>query len=329
MTAAARRRFLRQAALATAAPWPLAALAAPQFAQGRLIVGFPAGDPVDIACRSFGERMRDSYATTLIVDNRAGAGGRIGVQEMRNAATDGSAMLLTPASMLALYPHVYKTLPYDPFKDLMPVSRAATFTFCLSVGPMVPATVTDLGGFLAWCRDHPSQANFASPGTGASPHFLGSLLARAAKVELNHVPYKGGSPAVSDMVAGQVASAVTSPAAVLPHVKSGRARMLAVTSPTRWSLVPDVPTMTEAGFPQVTATEWFGFFMRGGAPAAAANRASEAIRAAAAAIEQNGVLAQFAMQAHGSTPAELGELLARDHAHWQSVVKSFGFTPQD
>lgn len=328
MTVVSRRRLLIGAAASTL-PLPSLVSAAPLFNQARVVVGFPAGDPSDVACRQFTERMRDSVATSLIVDNRAGAGGRLGVQEMRNAQPDGSTLLFTPASMLALYPHVFKTLPYDPLKDLKPVSRATTFTFCISVGPMVPASVTTLAGFLDWCRANPKQANFASPATGAAPHFVGSLLARAAKVELAHVPYKGGAPAVNDMIGGQIASAVTTPAAVLPHVKSGRARILAVTSPTRWPLVPDVPTMTESGFAQVTLTEWFGFFMRADAPDAAAERVSEAVRAAARSIAEAGTLASFAMVAEGSTPAELGKLLADDHARWQRVVSSLGFTPQD
>jgi tripartite-type tricarboxylate transporter receptor subunit TctC len=329
MTRLHRRNFLRLATAASTLPLSLQAWSQALFPQARIVIGFPAGDPADTAGRNFADRMRQSYAPTIIVDNRAGAGGRLGVQEMRNTATDGAAMLLTPASMLSLYPHIYKSLPYDPLKDLVPVSRATTFTFSLTVGPMVPETVKTLAQFFDWCRLNPTQANYASPGAGSSPHFLGATLARVSGVPINHVPYRGGSLAMNDVIGGQIAAAVTTPAAALPHVKSGRARIIAVTSPTRWSLLPEVQTMTEAGFPEVTATEWFGFFMRAGVPAATVDRVSAAIQSAATEIEASGTLATFAMEAKGSTSAELGDLLARDHAHWQEVVKRIGFTPQD
>lgn len=324
-----RRNFLQFGATASALTLSRSSWALAQFPQAHIVIGFPGGDPSDAVCRLFAERMKDNYASTIVVDNRPGAGGRLGVQEMIKMPRDGATMLFSVSSILSLYPHTYKSLPYDSFKDLVPVSRAATFPYSLTVGPMVPESVKTLAQFLAWCKTHPQQASYGSAGEGTSPHFMGAILARVSGVPMTHIPYRGAALAMTDVIGGQLAAACTSPAAALPHVQSGRARILAVTSPERWSMVPNVPTMSEEGFPQVTATEWFGFFMRAGTPADTVARASEAVQRAAKAPDVISGLAPLAMEARGNSSAELAAMLRRDHTHWAEVVKDAGFKAQD
>ena len=211
----------------------------------------------------------------------------------------------------------------------MPVSRGVTVTFALVVGPLVPASVKDLPQFLAWCRANPGKANFGSPGEGSSPHFLGATLARSSDTPLNHVPYKGTSAAMTDVVGGQIPAVMVSPGNATPFVKTGQLRILAVTSPRRWDLLPDVPTMAELGFPKVTNVEQFSFFMRSGTDPELVERASLAIRAAAALPEVIKALAELDMKAEGSRPQELAQTLRADFERWGEIVKTVGFTPQE
>lgn len=297
--------------------------------QARVVLGFPAGSGGDAACRVFADRMKGNYASNLIVENKPGAGGRLGVEFVKAAPADGATLLLTPISVLALFPHIYKSLSYDPFKDLVPVSRAVTVTFSLAVGPAVPATVKDLPQFLAWCRANPGKANFGSPGEGSSPHFLGATLARLTNVPLNHVPYKGTSAAMTDVVGGQIAAVVVSPGNAAPYVKTGKLRILAVTSPQRWELMPNIPTMAELGFAEVSNVEQFAFFMRSGTPLDLVERASISIRSVAAIPEVVKQLSSMDMKAEGSSPQELAQALRADFKRWGEVVAAVGFTQQE
>ena len=323
-----RRQVLALGALGVLAGMPTARAQA-MLRQARIVLGFPAGSGGDVACRVFAEKMKGSYAANVIVENKPGAAGRIGLDQVRLAPADGSSLLLTPTSVLTLYPHIYKTLSYDPFKDLLPVSRGVTVTFSLAVGPMVPASVKDLAQFLEWCRANPAKANFGSPGEGSSPHFLGATLARASGAPFNHVPYKGTSAAMNDVVSGQIAAVMVSPGNATPFVKTGQLRILAVTSPRRWDLLPEVPTMAELGFPKVTNVEQFAFFMRSGTDPELVERASTAIRTAAALPEVVKTLGDLDMKAEGSAPQELAATLRADFERWKEVVKTVGFTPQD
>lgn len=297
--------------------------------QARIVLGFPAGSGGDLACRVFAERMKGSYADNVIVENKPGAAGRIGVEQIKAAPADGSSLLLTPTSVLTLYPHIYKTLSYDPFKDLVPVSRGVTVTFSLAIGPLVPTDIKTLPQFFAWCRANPTLANFGSPGEGSSPHFLGITLAKAASIPLRHIPYKGTSAAMIDVVGGQVAAVIVSPGNATPHVKTGQLRILAVTSPRRWELLPDIPTMAELGYPRVTNVETFSFFLRNGTPADIVERASASIRAAAATPSVIKTLGDLDMRAESSRPQELAQVLRADYERWGDIVKSVGFTPQE
>lgn len=324
-----RRQLVALGAFGSMASASLSAFSKAPLRQARIVLGFPAGSGGDLACRVFAERMNGNYADNVIVENKPGAAGRLGVEQIRAAPADGSSLLLTPTSVLTLYPHIYKNLRYDPFKDLVPVSRGVTVTFSLVIGPQVPADVKTLPQFFTWCRANPVLANFGSPGEGSSPHFLGITLAKAANVPLKHIPYKGTSSAMTDVVGGQVAAVMVSPGNATPYVKAGKLRILAVTSPRRWALLPEIPTMAELGYPSVTNVETFSFFMRSGTPAELIDLAGASIRAASAMPVVIKTLSDLDMKAEGSSQQELAQSLRADYERWGDIVKNVGFAPQE
>lgn len=213
-----RRRFIAATAAAGVS------VARPRRAQSqaagkltRMIVGFPPGGSSDVVARLIIDQMK-GYASTIIVDNRPGAGGRIALEVAKASAADGSVVVLSPASMIVLYPHLYKPLGYDPVQDFIAVTTVCAFPFVLSVGPMVPREVKTLADFIGWCKANPKLASYGTSGAGSMLHFAGMMLARAANFEFTHVPYKGASPALQDLLSGQVASTVGVLGIALPHI---------------------------------------------------------------------------------------------------------------
>ena len=226
----------------------------------RLIVPWPPGGSTDSAARLLAEQMLGKYAPAIVIDNKPGAGGRLGLDVAKAAEADGSVFVLSPASPFVMYPHVYKKLSYDPFVDLVPVTRVCKFSFALSVGPMVPASVKTVADFLQWCRANPKDALYGIAAAGSGTHFAGVMLSRASGVTLTSVPYKGGAPAVQDLMGGQVAATLNVLGEVLPFVGSGKLRILATTGEARSRLTPDVPAVAET-FPGYVAAEWSGVFV--------------------------------------------------------------------
>jgi tripartite-type tricarboxylate transporter receptor subunit TctC len=322
-----RRRLLRGAGGAAL----LAALGGRASAQTlevvKIVTGFPPGGTSDTLCRRVAEGLRNgAFTKTALVENKAGAGGQIAVQSMKGAPTDGSMLLQTPASMLMIYPHIYKKLAYDAFADVTAVTMACTFDFALAVGPAVPASVKTVPEFLAWCKANPGSANFGSPAAGSVPHFIGVLLGQSAGVELKHVAYRGSAPAVQDLVAGQV-QAVSSPVGeFLQQANAGKIRMLGVSGAQRSRFAPNVPTYVEQGLKDMAFSEWFGFFAPGGTPKPVVDRANQALRAALAQKDVVDGLAVMGLEAASSTPEELAQRLKADHDKWGPIVKKIGFT---
>jgi len=319
---AIQRRHLMWAtgAAALAALAPLAARA--QTVENlRILAGFPPGGTTDAVSRQVGNRLRGSFARNVVVENRAGAGGRIAVEELRRSAADGTTMLTTPSSVITLHPHIYRALPYGP-GDLTPVAMAVRFEHAFGVGPAVPAAVRDLRGFLDWARANPALANFGSPSAGSAPHFIGALLARESGVDLRHVPFRGSAPGIQDLLGGQI-QAFSSPLGdFLAHLREGRLRLLATSGPTRSRFAPDVPTYVEQGFAGISITEWFGFFMPNGTPVATINAAAQAVRQALGHGEVVDGLAQMGLAAAPSTPAELAAIVRNDFERWGRVIRN-------
>ncbi|HEY5291592.1 MAG TPA: Bug family tripartite tricarboxylate transporter substrate binding protein [Burkholderiales bacterium] len=328
MGSISRRRFVGAAASAA-----LGSLVSPRLLQAqtlmdtvRIVTGFPPGGTSDTICRRVAERLRGNYAKATFVENRTGAAGQIAIEAMKNAPADGSTILQTPASMLMIYPYIYKKLPYDPFVDVVPVSLGATFVFGFAIGPAVPDSVRSVGDFLAWCKANPKLANFGTPAAGSVPHFLGALLEKASGVELRHVGYRGTQPAIIDLIGGQI-SAVCGPVGEFTqHVRAGKIRLLATSGTERTRFAPDTATFVEQGFPSVASDEWFGFFMPGKSQPAAVQRANAALRAALAAPDVIEGLAVMGLESKSSTPEELARLLRADHDRWGPIVKSIGFS---
>ncbi|MBX3602572.1 MAG: Bug family tripartite tricarboxylate transporter substrate binding protein [Rubrivivax sp.] len=292
----------------------------------RILAGFAPGGTVDVTARRVADKLRDVFAKSVVVENRTGAGGQIALSALKTSAPDGLTLLVTPMSMLGIYPHTYKKLPYDPVADFQPVSQAVRFDFGFAVGPMVPASVKTLGEFAAWCKANPGNANFGSPAAGSVPHFVAELFSRAAGLDLRHVPYRGTQPAIADLIGGQIASVSGPVGEFLQHLPGGKVRLLATSGATRSRFAPGVATYAEQGFKDIVFDEWFGFFMPAKVPAEALNRAAAAIRAALAAPDVIEGLAQMGLEARPSTPAELAALLKRDSERWAPLIKTIGFS---
>jgi tripartite-type tricarboxylate transporter receptor subunit TctC len=324
-----RRRDILQATGASAL---LAAIGRDAFAQAqienlKIITGFAAGGTSDTTCRRVGQALTGSYARSVVVENRTGAGGQIAIQAIKGSAPDGTTLLQSPTSMFTIYPHIYRKLPYDPVADVTPVSLACVFDFGFAVGPMVPASVRNMAEFIAWAKANPNQANFGSPAAGSTPHFVGALVGLKGGFDFKHAAFRGTQPAMLDLLGGQGVAAVSGPIGDLTqHLASGKVRILAVSGAQRSRFAPNVPTYTEQGMPELQHSEWFGFFLPPKAPAELVTRMNSALRTALATKDVVDGLATFGLEAMSTTPQEFSALLARDTTKWAPIVKQIGFT---
>jgi tripartite-type tricarboxylate transporter receptor subunit TctC len=301
-----------------------------RLTQSKVTTGFPAGDMIDTIARAYAERLKGSIADVVIVDNKPGAGGRIGVMTMKALPADGANLLFTPSPMIVLYPHVFKSLAYDPLKDVTPVARTAVACYALSVGPAVPASVQTLAQFLNWCKDNPKMASYGTSGAGTSLHLTGANLARVSGVPLTMIPYRGGSLAVNDLIAGQVPAVMSTVASAIEFVNAGKARFLAVSSAQRWPGLPDVPTFAESGFPQLTGVDWFGVFLPANAPRELVQSVAASVDRASKSPELATQLGKLGIQMMPSrSPEEFAEQIKTEYAKWGELVKAIGFNPQD
>jgi tripartite-type tricarboxylate transporter receptor subunit TctC len=323
-----RRHILANAAAAALAGVGFIRNAAAQVVQKatRIVVGFPAGGTTDVLARVLAEKLRGVYAPTVIVDNKPGAAGRLALMNVGSYEADGSVAIVAPCSLLFIYPHVYKKLGYDAVRDYTPVSAIARGDFALSVGPMVPESVKTLPDLVAWLKANPKQAFFASPAAGATPHFVGVMFAQAAGVELTHTSYRGDAPGVQDLLGGQIACSVNNIGVILPHLKSGRARILATSGTRRSRFTPNVPTFIEAGYKDLEAQEYFGVFV----PSKVSPQIVEGLAKAVEELEKQPDVVQkineFSFEPVALKPAEFAALMNEERQRWAGVVKASGFT---
>jgi tripartite-type tricarboxylate transporter receptor subunit TctC len=319
-----QRRHLVAAAVCT----PAAMLVRAQPIETlRILTGFPPGGTVDVVARRVADKVRGGLAKAVVVENRPGAGGRLAVDELRRSANDGSSLLITPAAMITLYPHLYSKLSYG-LEDVTAVCGVTSVVFGLAVGPGVPDAVKTLKDFLAWAKANPTKASYGSPGAGSPPHFVGALLAKESDLDLSHIPYRGTVPGVQDLLGGQVASFSGPIGDFLPHVKTGKLRVLATSGPKRSRFLPEVPTYTELGLKALEQVEWYGFFMPGKAAPEVVQRSAAAIRAVLSTPEAAEALGQFGLEVALTSPAELAKAVKDEHQAWAPVVKRIGFTPE-
>ena len=325
-----RREFVKAlgGAAALGALYPLGALAQ-AVQQAKIYYGFPAGSAGDSVARRVAEKLGDTPYSKInaVVENKPGAGGRIALDTLKTSPADGSVLCLAQASALSTYPHIYTKLSYG-LADFAPISIGAVMTHGLAVGPMVPASVKTLKDYVAWAKANPGQASYGSPGAGSTPHFLGALLGLNSGTDLRHVPYRGSLPAINDVVGGQIASSMTPVGDCLPFAKAGKLRVLASSGTQRPAYLPDVPTFTEQGFPEIVADEWFGFFAPAKTPANVIAAASSAIQAALKDKTVAEGLLSVGLVAHGSSPEDMKKSLQSEYERWGPLVKKIGFTAE-
>jgi tripartite-type tricarboxylate transporter receptor subunit TctC len=319
-----RRRFLGAAALGLLGSAVSLPVRAQALDTAKIIVGFPPGGTTDVMARKIADKLRSGYARVVIVENRPGAGGQLGVVALKDAPPDGATLLLTPSSMLTIYPNTYRTLQYK-LEDVAPVSLAMYTHHVLSVGPSVPENVKNLKDFFAWTKANPDKAVYGSPGAGSMPHLIGVLVAKASGADLRHVAYRGSAPGIQDLLGGQIASFLGPVGDVLAHSKAGKVRVLGSSGKERDTFLPAVPTMAEQGI-AMGLREWYAFFMPARTGADTVQRAAAALEQA---IRQSDVVEfgkQFGLEVQASTPRVLGDLLTADAAEWGGLVKQTGFT---
>ncbi|MBC7941662.1 MAG: twin-arginine translocation pathway signal protein [Chitinophagaceae bacterium] len=326
-----QRRLLLQTGLGATLMASLGARAqALPFDQPKFLYGFPAGSAGDIAARRVAERLGGTpYArNAAVVENKPGAGGRIALDSLKASPADGSVLALSPFSCLSIYPHVYTKLTYDAARDFIPVAIAAVMHHGLAVGPVVPAGVKDVAGFLAWAKANPARANYGSPAAGSTPHFLGALLGLNNGVELKHVPYRGSVPGVTDVIGGQIASMFTPAGDFLVNHRAGKLRLLATSGKTRLPFASDVQTFAEQGFADLTVEEWFGFYAPARTPAATVAAANAAINTALKDKALIDGLAIVGLLAQGSSAEEMARSQRAELERWGPLVKKVGFTAE-
>ena len=292
----------------------------------RIVSPFAPGGGVDFTARIVGQKITEALGQPVIVDNRAGAGGVIGTEAVAKAAPDGYTLLLGSAGPMTILPGLSTKLPYDPLKDFAPITLVTSMPFVLVVHPSLPVkSVQDL---LALARARPGQLNFASPGNGTTTHLAAELLKTLANVNLVHVPYKGVAPAVTDLLAGQVQFMSGDLSTVMPQVRAGKLRALAVTSAKRSTQVPDLPTIAEAGVPGYDASGWFGVLAPAATPIEIVTRLNTTIVKGISTPESREKLAALGGEVVGNTPAEYAAFLREDLAKWSKLIKTIGLKPE-
>lgn len=318
-----RRQFLARAATATAA----LAAAQPALAQVagtpvKLVFPFSAGGAGDAMTRLIAEQIGTALARPAIVENRTGADGRIGIQSVKAAPPDGDTLLVTTGPTMWLMAMVHKSPGFDPVRDFAPVAQLATFEFCVAVANAIGLkTVAEL---VAWAKANPDQATYGIPGAGTIPHFTGVSLAKMIGVDMRRIAYRGGVPAINDLVGGQIPIVIGTLSDALQQHRAGTVRILAVASPQRSPFVPEIATLRESGF-DIVGDSWYGLWAPAGTPA---DRIARLNAIAAAALQRPEVRQRFetlGLVTTGTSPAHLAEVMAENARRWAPVVKDSGY----
>ncbi|KRC72953.1 ABC transporter substrate-binding protein [Achromobacter sp. Root83] len=321
-----RTRLLARVALAACLAPALPAAHAQSFPAKPITLSVPhsAGGTSDILARTVAAEAAKTLGQTIVIDNKGGANGTIAAKQVASAAPDGYTLLLATASTHGINPSLYSRISYDAVKDFTPVTLLATVPNVLVVGPNVKATTVQ--ELIAFIRSQGDKTNMGSAGAGTPGHLAGEMFKSEAKLQFTHVPYKGGSPAITDLIGGQIDFMFTTIPGVLPHVKAGTLRALAVTSPERSSAMPDVPTMAESGLPGFQAVSWHGIVAPAGTPDAVVARLNQALSGALAAPEVKQRLLEEGARASGVNTAEFGKFIQTEIASWAKAVKDSGAT---
>jgi len=289
----------------------------------RLIVGFPAGGTADIFGRPFAQGLSAGLGQTVIVENKSGVGGVLGIDAVAKASPDGYTLGFNNQGSVSMALYALTRMPFNPNRDLALITTVVKVPEVVVVNPSLP--VASLAELIAYAKANPGKINFGSAGAGGITHLACELLKAEARVDLLHVPYKGAAPAVSDLLGGQVNMGIFDIPVVLPHIQSGKFKALAVTSARRAPSLPDVPTTAEVGYPRVISDNWYGLVAPAATPPAVLKRIHDA---AIAALRSPALLDQFAKVsgiAFPSTPEEYAAFLTEEQARWSAIIKAIGF----
>jgi tripartite-type tricarboxylate transporter receptor subunit TctC len=322
-----RRRHYLLAALSTLAgvlALPQAAEAQPAWpaAPVKIVVAYPPGGSTDVAARLIAERLSTRFGQQVVVENRAGAGGTIGAASVAKAQPDGYTLLFAASPELTISRITRKDLPYDASKDLKAITLVGTVPFLLVANPGVPAN--DLKSLIAWGKTQGDRATYASFGQNTSNHLVGELFKAEAGLSATHVPYKGSAPAVTDLIGGQVSYMFDTVTAVLPHVKAGKLKPIAIATPQRSPLATDVPTMNEAGLANFTGGTWFGLLAPAGTPAAVTSKLHSEVSGLVKSPEISQNFESRGIVPVGGTPAEFEAFITSEIAKWQTLATRIG-----
>ena len=288
----------------------------------RIIVTYPPGGPADIIARSVGQKLTEAWGQPVVIDNRAGAGGLIGTDLVAKSAPDGYTLVVSNFGPFAISPFVYAKLAYDPVKDFTPVTLAATSWFFVVTNPTVP--VTSVKDLIALAKAKPDQIAFASAGNASPSHLASALFQSSAGIRLIHVPYKGGAPSVGAVIAGEVQMAIESPPPIVPQVKAGKLRALGAARANRSPLLPDVPTVSEAGLPGFEVGSWYGFHAPAGTPKAIIDKLHAEMVKAMNTQELRDRFAGVGAETIANTPAQYGAFVDAEMKKWGKVIKAAG-----
>jgi tripartite-type tricarboxylate transporter receptor subunit TctC len=315
-------------AAAASALLPLAALAQSYPTHSvTIVVPFPPGGPSDIAARPMAKGLQDELKEPFVIDNRGGAGGNIGSALVAKAAPDGYTLMIGSSAPIVINPSLYKDMPFDPAKDLAPITNLLRVPLVLAVHPSVPAK--NLQELIAYIRSKKGDIQYASSGNGTPQHLTMELFKSTAKLDLVHVPYKGSAPAINDLIGGHVPIMFDSTIAIVPQIKAGKARAIAVTGARRSTVLPDVPTFAESGVPEVKSFEsyaWYGFFAPARTPPDVIAKLNQAALKVMKGPEWQRVLADTGSENVGESPAQFAAFTKAEATKWAKVVKDSGAT---
>jgi tripartite-type tricarboxylate transporter receptor subunit TctC len=292
----------------------------------RVIVGFAPGGGTDIAARTLGQKLAESLAQTIVIDNRPGAGGQIGNALAASAQPDGYTLLMTANGPHAIAPSLYPSVSYNIFKDYAAISLINTNPYVLVVHPSVP--VASVKEFVAWLKANPKHANFSSAGNGTPAHLAGELFKSMAAVSMSHVPYKGAAPALAGLIGGEVHVLFSEMLTAAPQLKSGKLRALAVTTASRSAFLPELPTISESGLAGYDVSVWYGLLAPAGTPQAIVSRLNGDVTRALQTPDLKERFAKMGSTAQSSTPAEFDSFIRRDYERWSRVIKNAGIKPE-
>ncbi len=289
----------------------------------KVLISVPPGGTMDVLTRAIANSVRESLGV-IILDHKSGANGNIAMEAAKAAEPDGYTLLLGTMSMLAMNPHAYKEFRVDVFKDFEPITLASRFELAVCVHPSVPAK--NMAELLAWFKANPSKAAMASYGAGTPSHFLIELLAAESGIKIQHIPYRGATQALQDLMGGQILASISTVGQVIAAYNDKRLNIIATTGAKRSPFLPSLPTLAESGFPKLTASAWFSYLAPKGTPKPIIDKLNIAFNKALQSREVRGQLLSNGMYPQGSTPAELANAMRDDYAFWGRASKMINFT---